>query len=188
MLTTRSYSELALTFFGKTFDELYKWSCDNRAKFWDEVWQQANWIHEGSYTTVVDESIPVSQLPRWFSGVRINLAENFLLSNNASFKQDSAIAITEVREGNTEVRQVSWKELREKAGQLAAVLKAKGLEKGDRVVVVGAHSLSTLLVFLATTWCGGVFSSSSTDMGVGGLLQRTTQIEPKVNQFPVTFL
>lgn len=129
----------------------------------------------------MDESIPVSRLPRWFHGVRINIAENFLLSSDASIKRDDEVAVTEVREGNVDVRQVTWRELREGAGRLAAALVARGLKAGDRVVVVGAHSLTTLLVFLATTWCGGVFSSSSTDMGVGGLLQRTTQIEPKVS-------
>jgi acetoacetyl-CoA synthetase len=47
--------------------------------------------------------------------------------------------------------------------------------------MVGAHAVETCVVFLATTWLGGLFSSSSTDMGVGGLLQRTVQIDPKVN-------
>lgn len=63
---------------------------------------------------------------------------------------------------------------------MAGALRARGVEKGDRVVIVGAHSAETFVVFLATTWLGGLFSSSSTDMGVGGLLQRTTQIDPKV--------
>lgn len=99
-------------------------------------------------------------------------------------KEDNAVAITEVREGNTEVRHVTWGELREKVMQLAAALNERGLEVGDRVVVVGAHSLTTCVVMLATMWLGGIFSSSSTDMGVGGLLQRTTQISPKVSCSP----
>lgn len=91
------------------------------------------------------------------------------------------MAITEVREGNTEVRQVTWAELRGQVMELAAALRERGLQVGDRVVVVGAHSLTTCVVMLATMWLGGVFSSSSTDMGVGGLLQRTVQINPKVS-------
>lgn len=65
---------------------------------------------------------------------------------------------------------------------MAAALKARGLKKGDRVVMVGGHSLTTLTTLLATVWLGGIFSSSSTDMGVGGLLQRTVQINPKVRE------
>lgn len=149
-------------------------------------------IHEGSYKTVVDESIPISQLPRWFEGVRLNWAENVLWTRRAGDlpgsrctldKEDDKVAVTEVREGMSSVKHVTWGELRRRAAQLAGALRDRGVREGDRVVIVGQHSVSTLLVFLATTWLGGIFSSSSTDMGVGGLLQRTMQIEPKVCVF-----
>jgi len=87
-----------------------------------------------------------------------------------------------VREGNTEVRDVTWGELRARVAQMAAAMSARGVKRGDRVVAVAAHALETAVVFLATTWLGAVFSSSSTDMGVSGLLQRTTQIDPKVRR------
>jgi acetoacetyl-CoA synthetase len=146
---------------------------------------------------VVDESLPIDAVPRWFDGVHLNWAENILYSRgrddrsdyHGTFgKEDSKIAVTEVREGNTSIREWTWAQLRHGAGQLAAALKARGIKKGDRVVLVGANSVETLLVFLATTWLGGIFSSSSTDMGVGGILQRTTQIDPKVSPMPKTAL
>lgn len=153
------------------------------------MWEWASLIHEGSYTKVVDESVPVSELPRWFEGVRLNFAENYLWSHDKGSapgarssrnKEDDKIAITEIREGNTSIRHITWRQLRFETGRMASALQARGVRKGDRVVVVGQHSLQTLVVFLATTWLGGLFSSSSTDMGVGGLLQRTVQINPKV--------
>lgn len=79
------------------------------------------------------------------------------------------------------MKNVTWGELRRRVGELASALKQRGVQKGDRVVMVGAHAVETLVVFLAATWLGGLFSSSSTDMGVGGLLQRTVQIDPKVS-------
>lgn len=174
----------------QTFKELYKWSCDNRSLFYGLLWDYHPYIYEGSYTQVVDESIPISKLPRWFDGIRLNWAENFLYTTGSPstgarstrHKDDAKIALTEVREGNTAIRHVTWAELRREAGRLAAALKARGLKKGDRVVMVGGHSLTTLTVLLATVWLGGIFSSSSTDMGVGGLLQRTVQINPKVRE------
>ena len=87
-----------------------------------------------------------------------------------------------MREGNTEVRDVTWGELRARVAQMAAAMSARGVKRGDRVVAVAAHALETAVVFLATTWLGAVFSSSSTDMGVSGLLQRTTQIDAKVRR------
>lgn len=120
----------------------------------------------------------------------MNFAENLLYTRapNASTstrstvgKEDSKIAVTEVREGATEIRHVSWAQLRREAGELAGAMKARGVRKGDRVVVVASNSVDTLKVLLAITWLGGLFSSSSTDMGTKGVLQRTLQVTPKVS-------
>lgn len=137
----------------------------------------------------MDESIPITKLPRWFEGVRLNWAENMLWTRSASDapgtrttvnKEDHKTAAIEVREGNSASAKITWGQLRERVGELAAVLRSRGVKEGDRVVMVGSHSIQTLVVFLATTWLGAIFSSSSTDMGVGGLLQRTLQVDPKV--------
>ena len=171
---------------------MYRWSTDRRAQFYEQLWDYSLLIHEGSYARVVDESAPISSLPRWFEGVRLNFAENVLWSRRPSdpdagarstlHKEDDKVAVTEVREGNSAVRHVTYGELRSQVGQLAAAMKERGVSVGDRVVMVGSHSAQTLAVFLAATWLGAVFSSSSTDMGVGGLLQRTVQVNPKVSR------
>lgn len=101
-------------------------------------------------------------------------------------KEDEKIAVTEVREGSTEVRDVSWGQLRREVGELASAMKAHGVGKGDRVVVVASNSVDTLKVLLAVTTLGGLFSSSSTDMGVKGVLQRTIQVTPKVHLMKLT--
>lgn len=54
-----------------------------------------------------------------------------------------------------------------------------GVRRGDRVAVVASNSVDTLCVFLAVTSLGGLFSSSSTDMGTKGVLDRLTQIRPR---------
>ncbi|ODA79754.1 hypothetical protein RJ55_05348 [Drechmeria coniospora] len=174
----------------ETFDDLYRWSCRHRGEFYGQLWESQRFIHEGSYTEVVDESVPISMLPRWFAGIRLNWAENFLWSGDGRegsapdtrstlHKEDGKVALTEVREGNSEINKVTWGELRRRVATMASALHQRGLGEGDRVVVVGAHAAETLVVFLATTWLGAIFSSSSTDMGLGGLLQRTVQINPK---------
>ncbi|KAF4986737.1 hypothetical protein FDECE_15795 [Fusarium decemcellulare] len=172
----------------KNFNDLYRWSCTKRSDFYAQLWESQNWIHEGSYSYAVDESIPITKLPAWFPGIRLSFAENLLWKrapggaageHSTLHKEDDAIAVTEVREGNSSVNNVTWGEIRRRVGTMAAALGQRGVKKGDRVVMVGAHAVETLVVFLATSWLGGVFSSSSTDMGVGGLLQRTVQIDPK---------
>ncbi|KAK7425085.1 hypothetical protein QQZ08_008362 [Neonectria magnoliae] len=177
----------------KTFRHLYDYSTSNRSVFYTHLFEWANLIYEGSYAAAVDEAVPIDSVPRWFSGVLLNWAENVLFSRSRTDaagytgvvgKENDKIAVTEIREGNTRVRHVSWAELRRDAGRLAAALSARGVRQGDRIVLVGANSVSTLLVFLATTWLGAIFSSSSTDMGLKGLLQRAVQINPKASISP----
>lgn len=144
----------------------------------------------------MDESATIDTVPRWFDGVHLNFAENVLYSRSASdhpghcstlHKEDGKVAITAIREGGGEVRDISWRELRDGAARMAAAMyHGKGVRKGDRVVIVAANSVETFMVWLATNWLGAVFSSSSTDMGVKGILQRSVQVNPKLSIRPRT--
>ncbi|KAI2633843.1 acetoacetate-CoA ligase [Xylaria nigripes] len=171
-----------------TFQDINRFSVERHSEFWDEVFKFANIIHTGSYQRVVDASKSIDSVPRWFEGVHLNWAENMLWSRSSTDpsdhrgkegKEDDKIALTEVREGVTELRHVTWMTLRKLAGIYAAALYTGGVRRGDRVVVVGANSVETLAVHLGTIWLGAIFSSSSTDMGVQGILQRTAQVDPK---------
>ncbi|KAF2202628.1 acetoacetyl-CoA synthase [Delitschia confertaspora ATCC 74209] len=171
----------------KTFRDLYAWSVgDKRVEFWEDWWESAGLIFEGEYEQVVDPHAPMDTIPHWFKGTRLNFAENVLLSPSPSSpsttctldKEDSKIALTEIREGNTEIRHMTYGELRRKVALLANALRAKGVKKGDRVAVVASNSFDTYICFMAITSLGGLFSSSSTDMGTKGVLDRLLQIKP----------
>ncbi|KAI0840000.1 acetoacetyl-coenzyme A synthetase [Hypoxylon sp. FL0890] len=172
----------------KTFQDLYQFSITRRSDFFREVFEYSNIIYTGSYTEVVDESKPIDAVPRWFVGVHLNWAENLLWSRSSQDptdyhgkvgKEDTKIALTQVREGVTETRHVTWATLRRLVALYASALYAGGVRRSDRIVVVGSNSVETLVIFIATGWLGAIFSSSSTDMGVQGILQRTVQINPK---------
>ncbi|KAI0852417.1 acetoacetyl-coenzyme A synthetase [Daldinia vernicosa] len=172
----------------KTFQDLYQFSVTKRSDFYTEVFEYTNLIYTGSYTRAVDESKPIDTIPRWFEGVHLNWAENLLWSRGPRDptdyhgkvgKEDTKIALTEVREGASEIRHVTWVTLRKLVALYASALHAGGVGRGDRIVVVGSNSVETLVLFAATSWLGAIFSSSSTDMGVQGILQRTVQVNPK---------
>ncbi|KAF2769165.1 acetyl-CoA synthetase-like protein [Teratosphaeria nubilosa] len=171
----------------QTWEDLHAWSVDHRSEFWEELFQQYPIVHSGSYKRVVDENARMDSVPTWFEGVKVNFAENVLFSPEPQDpskacqdrKRDGAIAVTEVREGCTEIRHYSWKEVRERVGLLANAMRARGVKKGDRVAVVASNSTDTLTVFYAVTALGGIFSSSSTDMGTRGVLDRLQQTRPK---------
>jgi len=174
----------------RTFEDLHRFSLTQRSPFWADVFDAANFIHGGRYTSVVDESAPIDALPQWFPGTTLNFAENMLFSRasangpsdrrGTAGKEDAKTALAEVREGASAEREITYGELRAAAGRVASAMKARGVTKGDRVVIVAANSIETLLVWLATAWLGAIFSSSSTDMGVQGILQRAVQVNPKL--------
>lgn len=128
----------------------------------------------------------MDSVPSWFRGVRLNLAENILYTRapdgreSTIGKEDKKVAVTEVREGATEIRHVTWGELRKGVGRLASAMRVKGISRGDRVAAVASNCVDTLMVFLATTSLGALFTSSSTDMGVKGIMDRLLQVQPKI--------
>lgn len=131
----------------------------------------------------MDETARIDTIPHWFNGIRLNFAENILFStdplNRLHGKEDDKVAVVEVREAGAKcAAYVTWKELRQRTGRLLQALKAHGVKRGDRIAVCASNSLDTLLVFLATTALGAVFSSMATDMGTRGLLDRLLQIKP----------
>lgn len=148
-------------------------------------------IYSGSYVEVVDENARIDSIPSWFQGLYVNIAENLLYTRSTGDcpsrrgtkgKENTKIALTQIREGNTEIEDVTWGRLRSEVAVLISAMRAHGVKKGDRIAIVASHSFDTLKVFLATTALGCIFSSSSTDMGVQGILDRLIQIKPKVVQ------
>ncbi|OKL58072.1 hypothetical protein UA08_06489 [Talaromyces atroroseus] len=174
------------------YDALYQWSIQNRSEFWSRVWEELPLIHEGRYTSVLDESAPIQSNPDWFPGVRVNFAENILFSTpsyeaaNAGVrstvgKEDSKIAVHEAVESNLQpARDYTWKELRRKVGLYTQALKAAGIKGGDRVAVVSGNNINCLVLYLATTALGALVSTTSSDTGTKGILDRLAQIEPKL--------
>lgn len=172
------------------YNSLYEWSIKNRASFWDFCWNYFPIIHEGTYDLVVDETARIDSIPDWFPGVRLNYAENILFTASQPGgptstittvgKEDDKIAATEVREGAAEPAvDLTWRELRQRTGRMVQALKTAGVQKGDRVGAVASNSIDTLIIFLATTALGAIISTTSTDTGAKGILDRLLQIQPK---------
>lgn len=164
-----------------TFAALHAWSVADPAAFWALAWSYFRLPHAGAYAHAIQPNVPLAAVPKFFAGVRLNFAECLLepLPVHARGKEDAGVAVTEVREGAAEVRDVTWGELRARVARMARAMRARGVGRGDRVAVVAGNGVQTLVVFLAVTSLGGLFSSSSTDMGVRGVLDRMVQIRPR---------
>ncbi|HZW39856.1 MAG TPA: acetoacetate--CoA ligase [Ignavibacteriaceae bacterium] len=153
------------------YDELYKWSIENIEEFWKSILVLSGLIHSESYTEVLDDiKMPGA---KWFKGAKLNFAENLL-----KYK-DTHIALIGVRENNFEVR-ITYQELYKYVSSCATALKKLGVEKGDRVAAYISNIPEAVIMMLAATSIGALWSSASPDFGVQAVLDRFNQIEPKV--------
>ena len=156
----------------KNYFDLYEWSISNISDFWKAVWGFMAIEFSGDYTQVVDDD---SKMPgaQWFNGVKMNFAENLLRIRSEK------PAIHFKGEGQA-VRTLSYNELFDEVEKLASALRKIGIQQGDRVVGFMPNMPETIIAMLATASIGAIWSSSSPDFGIKGVLDRFTQIEPKV--------
>lgn len=105
----------------------------------------------------------------------MNFAENMF----AHYQKDKTV-LHVVSEGAKSMRDVAWGELHDAVSRLAGAMVASGVKEGDRVAAVISNRLETIVICLAALSIGAIWSSSSPDMGVEGVLSRLLQIRPKL--------
>ena len=156
----------------KNYFDLYEWSISNISDFWKAVWGFMTIEFSADYKQVVDDD---SKMPgaQWFNGVKMNFAENLLRIRSEK------PAIHFKGEGQ-EVRTLSYYELFDEVEKLASALRKIGIQQGDRIAGFMPNMPETIIAMLAAASIGAIWSSSSPDFGIKGVLDRFTQIEPKV--------
>jgi acetoacetyl-CoA synthetase len=160
------------------YHSLWKWSVESPEQFWPAIWRWGEVVGGDDWIDVLVGgewmAPPDPQRgPRWFTGARLNFAENLLR------RSDYADAIISWDESGRRSA-ISFRELRAETGRIAAGLRALGIGPGDRVVGYMPNVPETVIAMLATASVGAIWSSCSPDFGVQGVLDRFGQIEPRV--------
>ena len=155
-----------------TYGELWQWSVDHIPEFWGLFWEFAGIIASKPYDRVVDDP---GKMPgaKWFAGAELNFAENLL-----RFRDDETALVFQ-GEGQSLVS-YTYKQLYDEVSRMAQALAAAGVQKGDRVAGFMPNMPQTIIAMLAAVSLGAIWSSSSPDFGIKGVLDRFGQIEPKV--------
>jgi acetoacetyl-CoA synthetase len=154
------------------YASLYDWSIEKIPDFWATLWEFADIIAAKPYDQVIDD---VSKMPgaRWFSGARLNFAENLLRY------RDNRAALIFKGEAQESIK-ITYAELYDEVARLAKSLREAGVQTGDRVVGFMPNMPAAIIAMLAATSIGAAWSSCSPDFGIKGVLDRFGQIKPKV--------
>ena len=156
----------------KDYDDLYAWSVSELVAFWTDVWDFVGIKASKGYDEVLDDD---RKMPgaKWFSGARLNFAENLLRY------RDDSVALLFKGEDHP-IRRMTYAELYDEVARLAKSLQAFGIGPGDQVAGFMPNMPETVAAMLAATSLGAVWSSCSPDFGIKGVLDRFGQIKPKV--------
>jgi len=155
----------------KDYPSLWEWSVQNLPEFWESVVEYFDIDLQGNYTNAVSNT----SMPgvRWFEGAQINYTQQLFRNSQTEFP--ALIFESELKE----YQEIAWDSLEADVAAVAAFLRSKGVQKGDRVVAVLPNIPQTIVAFLATAAVGAVYSSCSPDFGSESVVERFKQIEPK---------
>ncbi len=158
------------------FGSLYRWSIEKPDEFWPAVWEFCQVRASRKWDTVVRDprQSPVSEFAKeWFAGAKLNFAENLL-----RYRDDRAALVFWNEQGRQ--RSLTYQDLYDQVARTAAALRRQGITVGDRVAAFMPNLPETVVAMLATTSIGAIWSSTSPDFGLEGVMDRFGQIEPKI--------
>jgi acetoacetyl-CoA synthetase len=157
------------------YQDLWDWSVTDLAGFWQAIADYFELIMEGECSAVVSAD-PMPRT-RWFVGTRMNYAEHILRNeNNGDGARVMLHHSSELRPSAT----MSWAETCGAVRKLATKLRTMGIVPGDRIVAYMPNIPETFIAMLATTAIGAVWSSAAPEFGPQTVIDRFSQIEPKL--------
>ncbi len=165
-------------FLGKKFNytpelnykKLFNWTIGNLKSFWSSMWEYSDVKGIKNDKFYFPKDIMKS---KFLVRSKLNFAENLLSKN------DDSKAVTFISE-NGYREEKSWKELNNNTLKIINFLKEIKIKKKDRVAAYTVNQIETVESFLASSATGAIWSSCSPDFGIQGVIERFSQIKPKL--------
>ena len=153
------------------YENILKWSIKNPSKFWESIWDYGRVVGiKGKINIKKSKTFYKNQ---FLSDYKLNFAENLLSKN------DNSKAIVFVSENGYREKR-SWKELNINSNKIISFLKSIKIKSGDRVAAYLPNIIETVEYFIGTAAIGAIWSTCSPDFGVKGVIERFSQIKPKI--------
>jgi len=156
------------------YQEVYRRSIVNPDGFWREAAQQIDWLRP--FDRVVD--ISRSPFSAWFSGGELNTCYNALDRHVAGGRADQVALIHDSPVTGT-VTKLTYREMLNRVSRLAGGLKARGVTKGDRVVIYMPAVPEAVIAMLACARLGAIHSVVFGGFASNELATRIDDAKPK---------
>ncbi len=157
--------------FDNDYNKIWKWSVQNPQYFWKSIWDFTK--IKGDLGNILLQKSEIFYKNKFFPDSKLNYAENLLKKNNSE-----AAIIFKSENGYKKI--LSWKDLNQQVAQIANWMKLNGVNKGDRVAAYLPNLPETVIAYLGTSAIGAIWSSCSPDFGTMGVIDRFSQIKPKI--------
>ncbi|MFZ9846800.1 MAG: acetate--CoA ligase [Flavobacteriales bacterium] len=163
----------------RTFEDYqreYKKSVDQPEAFWAE--QAESFVWKKKWDKVLNWNFKEPKV-EWFVNGKLNITENALDRHLATRANQVAI-LWEPNEPSEPTVKITYKELHEKVCQFANVLKAHGVQKGDRVCLYMPMVPELAIACLATARLGAIHSVVFAGFSSNALADRINDAKAKV--------
>jgi acetoacetyl-CoA synthetase len=154
------------------YDALLRWSIDDLDGFWSSVWEHFE-VGQDPGPALTDATMPAA---RWFPEARLNWAEHCLRLGGRADDDVVIVARSQTRERVT----LTAAQLRDEVARVRTGLGRLGVGPGDRVAAYLPNIPEAVIALLATASLGAIWSSCAPEFGARSVIDRWSQIEPKV--------
>ncbi|CAO3352023.1 propionyl-CoA synthetase [Azospirillum palustre] len=167
-------SPTASTTTAELFDQMHARSLSDPAGFWGEAAKDISWFKP--WDKVLDDSN--APFYRWFTGGELNTCYNAVDRHVEGGRGDQAAIIYDSPVTQT-VQTITYAELLDQVARFAGVLRAQGVEKGDRVLLYMPMIPQSLVAMLACARLGAVHSVVFGGFAPHELATRIDDAKPK---------
>ncbi|MFC0262434.1 acetate--CoA ligase [Fontibacter flavus] len=153
----------------------YQKSVTEPENFWARIADSFHWKKRWDKVLKWDFEGPNVQ---WFVNGKLNITENIFEKNLFAYGDRTAI-IWESNDPNEEGRKISYRELYHMVCQFSNALKAKGIQKGDRVIIYMPMIPEAAVAMLACARIGAIHSVVFAGFSSTALADRINDCEAK---------
>lgn len=157
-----------------TYSDIYKRSIDDPDGFWMDQADAIDWVTAPSKALFSDKA----PLYEWFKDAEVNTCYNAIDRHVEAGNGDRVAIIYDSPVTHTK-HEITYSELLMRVSSLAGALRAKGIEKGDRVIIYMPMVPEALEAMLACTRIGAVHSVVFGGFAANELAVRIDDATPK---------